>query len=542
MENMNLFDVFGIQPIETTGKEKQKKEKKQEKRSNKGAKKEYLAPITVYSGFHEPLLLSKEILGTEAIELSVIKQKVAEKIPEFVNGGFDLEEIDASNAILGAYFLENKKMKKGKVALTSDSQVLLGNCLFDVSSLMTEESCEVDISEIQKVIAQAEPDFGEAEDISFYVDGNRIVPKPEFTSKGNAADFPVRIHILGRDTLEMSQEENPAGEEITMEGVTEYVAKQYPEFSKEHMDIRYNKTTASYVVTWKKKYAVAAKAATMYPTDATISLLFTRIQLEPEMFGGEAEVEEKEILRFLQKDYPEYSKERTELIFDEKRKVLMPVLKGSKKGASLITSSQEEEMLLKQPYALYEKEIDGKRCRCENKTEAFYCVEKAASPTGFLRYKLPKVPYEIYAKAEEFFRQVSMWCDTEAALELYWDTMDERYVLICPKQRVARAHLYIDTDCALACNERYVHVIQMHSHGRINCSFSRIDDEDEIATMLYGVFYGYTDNASEAPFFDLRMSCGGYRVSVAVEDIFETSGEEPEGWDFSEYLDNLTFL
>lgn len=97
MENMNLFDVFGIQPIETTGKEKQKKEKKQEKRSNKGAKKEYLAPITVYSGFHEPLLLSKEILGTEAIELSVIKQKVAEKIPEFVNGGFDLEEIDASN-------------------------------------------------------------------------------------------------------------------------------------------------------------------------------------------------------------------------------------------------------------------------------------------------------------------------------------------------------------------------------------------------------------------------------------------------------------
>lgn len=199
-------------------------------------------------------------------------------------------------------------------------------------------------------------------------------------------------------------------------------------------------------------------------------------------------------------------------------------------------------MLLKQPYALYEKEIDGKRCRCENKTEAFYCVEKAASPTGFLRYKLPKVPYEIYAKAEEFFRQVSMWFDTEAALELYWDTMDERYVLICPKQRVARAHLYIDTDCALACNERYVHVMQMHSHGRINCSFSRIDDEDEIATMLYGVFYGYTDNASEAPFFDLRISCGGYRVSIAVEDIFETSGEEPEGWDFSEYLDNLTYL
>ena len=71
----------------------------------------------------------------------------------------------------------------------------------------------------------------------------------------------------------------------------------------------------------------------MYPTDATIGLVFTQIKLNPMMFDGASEVTAKEIIRILGKQYPEYSQERTILEYDKKKKLIIPTLKSGKRGA-----------------------------------------------------------------------------------------------------------------------------------------------------------------------------------------------------------------
>ena len=49
------------------------------------------------------------------------------------------------------------------------------------------------------------------------------------------------------------------------------------------------------------------------------------------MFDGKKEATEREIQKYLEKDRPEYSKERTKIEYDEKNKLIIATIMGGKR-------------------------------------------------------------------------------------------------------------------------------------------------------------------------------------------------------------------
>lgn len=548
MSDMNLFDLYGIKPVEK--KEEKKKEKAAKPKGEKKEAKKYSVPVTVYCGFKEALVLDEDVFGAKEVTKKDIEKAVSNRIPEFAGNLLSLEVI--KDSIMGASFNEARKIGKGKIYFTENTKMQFGCHVFDTAGIMTNQRCDVDTSELQEYIAKSVPEFGPAKDIKFYVGDDIVVPVPDFASRGTPKDFPVKVHILGRQSMEISKElylkqleegkKEIKEESLKIESnvIADIVRKRYPEFDSQHMKLIYHKDTG-YLVLWKSVGDSVKQKATLYPTDAVISLLFTKIQLSPEDFGGEEEVEEGDLILFLQKDYPEYSKERTEMLYDKKKNLIIPILKGSKKGAYLIQSEEEEQKLKDREYALYEKDIDGSRFRCENREEAFYCVEKKErNAIEKCIFKLPKIPYEVFYFAKEFFRDVCRIFDTEAALNIYWNKEKRKYFIECPIQWVSHTSVYLETDVDLAINEKYILIAQLHSHGNIRCSFSETDNRDEMATHYYGVFYGYEEN--NEPEFELRVSCGGYKAAVSYDDMFEEKKKVDIEMDFSDFYEKIHFM
>lgn len=280
----------------------------------------------------------------------------------------------------------------------------------------------------------------------------------------------------------------------------------------------------------QKKKAANGKTAkktehhASFPTDAAISLIFTKLQLSPELFGGKENVTESEILQYLSKDYPEYTKERTRIEYDAKENLIIPVLKGSTKGALISAGEQCTHEARKYRLGFIS---EGK---CQIRYERLPFASFRASMTaafGEIEYYLPKVPGHIYAKAEAFFGYISKKYGTEAMLQLYWNRNKREYELHCPMQQCSYTHVSCERDYKKELAQWLV--MDLHSHGSINCSFSGVDDKDETGTRFYGVFYGY--NTKSYPKFDLRAGCGGYHFPLPKEYIF-SSEEHRSYWDF----------
>ena len=107
----------------------------------------------------------------------------------------------------------------------------------------------------------------------------------------------------------------------------------------------YDEEAKVIVIGHKNNQSVQKAAATvkeeLYPTDASVSLIFTKLQLTSSMFGGKKEITKKELLKHIAKQYPEYSPERTELIYDKKQKLIIPSFKSGKRGSYFLNDNEE---------------------------------------------------------------------------------------------------------------------------------------------------------------------------------------------------------
>ena len=140
---------------------------------------------------------------------------------------------------------------------------------------------------------------------------------------------------------------------------------------------------------------------------------------------------------------------------------------------------------------------------------------------------LPKIPYSILARVISFFRAY-MTENTafEAIVYIYWSVADEAYFVYVPKQRVTNDR--IDTTFPELDEERFVPVMEIHSHNIMKAFFSSVDDADEKATRLYTVI-GRLDNIF--PDIKTRASVGGKFIEVSPEMVFETPEEPyPQKW------------
>lgn len=76
--------------------------------------------------------------------------------------------------------------------------------------------------------------------------------------------------------------------------------------------------------------------------------------------------------------------------------------------------------------------------------------------------------------------------NVEALVNVLWDREDQRYILHIPSQHIDCASVQTDLH-EQPDTERYLHVMDIHSHNTMVARFSKIDDRDEQATRLYMV-------------------------------------------------------
>lgn len=564
----NIFDLLGGYSVENTEEENKKVEKKtktkKESKTKTPKEKEIGLPVTVVSGYFPDFTIQVSPARKTIKKSDILKEFAA--YVDYPEGLFVLED-GTSNENYYACF-KGIGVEKGTISLNENSCLKLNGMEYDLSAVKTDVTCTVDISEVQKLVVSQTPFFEKEEYVKILREGDFMVPVPKLpTSKGKDLSFPVRVFVMMGGRFEITKEEyqefvrrdkaknmKKDAADVALEDVekpSENIIKsiildKLPMF-KDHMNLGYNETGKCFVVSMERKKVAPEGPKKVYiPTDVVVSLIFTRIQLTPEMFDGATEVEEDAIIELLRKTYPEYSKERTTLEYRKKEKLVIPHLKGSTKGAELMPLLTDDNEIREAigdgtEYYLFKSKLGDSEYRNENIPGfAGFSIEMNGGGTGTAWLHIPKIPFWAYVVAKEFFSYVSCIYHTEAALQLFYDKIENEYFFYCPKQKVAYSYLQMERNEELELNPDKVLVMDLHSHGEINSSFSLIDDSDEKGTRFYGVFYNY--RASE-PSFDLRAGCGGNFLAIEREDIFDVSDEPYDAkYDFSDWISKLEVI
>lgn len=535
---MNLFDAFGIDRIEEPEKETKKNIAKPATKKAGASKKKkitYKLPVTVHYGFGEPMVIKESKNGGSEIEEKEIKTAFSEYSgwPENFFSLIGSENVLYANA-------QGALMNKGNLHLNSESKVWLAGKLFDLSSIMTEEECEVSVEEIKKLAFAEMPIFNSAEDIDLHFAKNFMIVTPSENIKDTEKiEFPVRIMLLGRGNMEIKQEtyyeylaakkKGDVKHDDTMElaAVKDYILEKYPEY-KNRLKVGYNRKAKVLLVTMSfyPKTSASQKKEKTYPTNATVSLVFTKISLTPEMFDGKEQATEKEIISILAKDFPEYSKDRTTLTYDDKLNLIIPVLKSATKGAGLLeqveTIEREKEIVGDgSRYYCYVKKENGREYRIENIPDfaKFRVSLDGEMAENKCKLFLPKIPGTLFEEAYIFFKLVSRLYNTEAALQIFYSKSNRNYFIYCPKQIASYASVDILRNEYIECDPDNILVMDLHSHGTIKCSFSDTDNKDEKGTRFYTVFYGLDEDGHFS--VDVRGGCAGRYIQMSAEYIFD---------------------
>lgn len=140
---------------------------------------------------------------------------------------------------------------------------------------------------------------------------------------------------------------------------------------------------------------------------------------------------------------------------------------------------------------------------------------------------LPKIPYSMLSEILSFFKEyVTDTGELEALAYIYWSFADSRYYVHVPKQQVSKAS--VDSSIPELDEDKFVLVMEIHSHNTMAARFSPTDDRDERATRLYTVV-GRMDKVF--PDITTRASVGGKYVEIEPETVFEGfDGTFPEAW------------
>ena len=145
-------------------------------------------------------------------------------------------------------------------------------------------------------------------------------------------------------------------------------------------------------------------------------------------------------------------------------------------------------------------------------------VELDMVRAGF-QMNLPRLPAAKLAKIISFFRRVCVAHDRcmEALVNVYWDRVEQEYILHVPAQRATAVS--VETDLSDRPDEsRYLLSMEVHSHNMMAAQFSKTDDADEQATRLYMVI-GRLDRFY--PEIRCRFACGGQHIEIPAEQVCE---------------------
>jgi hypothetical protein len=155
-------------------------------------------------------------------------------------------------------------------------------------------------------------------------------------------------------------------------------------------------------------------------------------------------------------------------------------------------------------------------------------VPELSEVTAGFTPALPRISINILRKTVAFFRYfMQNGKELEALVHIIWDKKLREYKIVVPKQSVSK--ISVSATLEQEYNpERYIHVMDIHSHNSMAAKFSSIDNADEKATRIYAVI-GRLDRF--LPEISVRISNGGKYHNIHPSEIFEEiDGSIPEAW------------
>ena len=263
-------------------------------------------------------------------------------------------------------------------------------------------------------------------------------------------------------------------------------------------------------VSWKMTYGTITKTVTT-PKKTTIASLKKQIE------------ESKEFMDCLKKAKGEIECKVIPSVTAKKKGIV-----ASYKGVAISL----EEAVSSGKQIVFVPSSDGKIYEVRNNQIGTFIAE-ADSVSLFSKVRagfipaLPKIPYSILSEIIAFFKTfVTEKSENEAMANIYWSFEEEKYRVHVPKQTVTKAS--VDTNLPDIDEEKFLLVMEVHSHNTMGAVFSRTDDKDEIATRLYTVI-GRLDKVF--PDMTTRISVGGKHLVIDPAIVFDgIGGEFPEKW------------
>lgn len=532
----SLFDALGID-FDSMAEGTRKKEKKKEKTKStkpasskkKNTPETISLPVEVFTGYQEPFAIDMADLGTDKVTEEELKKVIAKKVPHMTvaNMVLMLKEKKCFVGIKAA-----GRVAKGTIKVTKDSKLFMPNGEVgpSLSSIMADEECTLDLEEVGKLL----PDKGLASGFSLTKGGNDfiVLPGGEALDSKKELTLPLEIAVYGRSSVQVTKESIDAfvntDTSVTGKLIEEYFVSKYPEF-KGHISLKTVKgqpqlLVAVFTVEEPKK---AGAAKTMYPTeDVTLSFAgVNRVTLSAELFDGKTEVTEDELLEYCHSLYPEFKKGRTTLNYYREEKLIIPMIKGSTKGAfglKVAESAEDFSRLETQhlPFLLRMKE-QSQTFRVES-TEVSLTVaamEEAYAASGIYQLRLPKMSGKLYDKIDGFFRYIADIYGTEVLVRIFWNRKKKEYEIELPEQSVSPSSVQEESDDkdGVLRKPDCIAVAEFHSHCFYKAFFSSVDNEDELGNKIYGVLGDYSKTESNSI---LRAGTGGKYVYLQKKDIF----------------------
>ena len=320
-----LLAAFGITDEDLKEAKEEKKNssaRTEKKKAKKKKRKEYALPLRFCGGCRQ-----KIIQGEGTITQEELRKTVKESFSEITGMITDFEVIENVKEEEGVHYATYLKPVMSFTAANENSTfsfpltIMAGEC----GTMGFDQ--ELSLREIMERWIESSPEFDGCS-LHYNEKADALIPFFEASEPaGVEYDLPITVGIGS-----MSTEATSAlfgRDKATYEELREKLAQQYPEY----MD-------CGFVYNQKLNLLVPVMQCKSRPGETVNKVLLPvvvraggfNMTVQPEDINGQRIATLEEIRKVVEKIYPEYSKERTEMLYDEEKKFVIPILKSSRKG------------------------------------------------------------------------------------------------------------------------------------------------------------------------------------------------------------------
>lgn len=499
----DLLAAFGID------EEDLKTEKKLQKKSQEGKKdktkksyasknKVYQLPIYFYAGHMKHIFLSENDEGRSQWDEKILKENIAKRFPELKGVFYELSPFDGK--------IEESRDSctyiTAKVSYTSVEEVK--NIEFPVTIVAGDIEVPVDhadaIEDIQNIWIKEYPEYTGCK-FHYVATEHILIPFMESNiSEGKCYNLPITVGYL--DEKEVYEKDDFSESSVTIEKIRERYVEAHPEFVdcefayQEHLNLLFPLIS-------KRKNVKEQEKKISLPVEVRAGGF--SILMQEDDFNNKTSATLEEIRKVLESHYPEYSKERTEMIYD-KRHFIVPVLKSSKKGVVI------QPLQVGWNHEVFVDE-NGDKWRRETTPLGVFETNMTKKTLVQFSFKLPKIPYYIVKEVIKIFERIPT---VESAVQIFFNTEKNIYEIYEPKQCTTSSSVIFQR--SLQEESKKILVMDIHSHGAFSAFFSSTDDKDEKGIRLYMVIGNLNQKEHT---YALRAGMVGYFETLSLQDVFE---------------------